>query len=197
METKKFIDLMRKYTFARLRVVNIKLWGDKRVGLFREFTADDTIALIEDFKRFSANLASQSQTDSRSETNQSTEKESFRTGSNYAILSRLCEQYYIYEGSEKLQKKIIAEVEEIINELRYDNGANTEFEGLLNNRQNNIMHRFRAEHPSLKEKDYRLYTYLAAGLSATTIAVLLGKEKSVVYNRISRLKKVIKEEFRQ
>jgi hypothetical protein len=96
----------------------------------------------------------------------------------------------------QLQKKIIAEVEDIINELRYDDEANAEFEALLNSRQNNIMCRFRNEHPTLKEKDYRLYSYLTAGLSATTIAVLFGKDKSVVYNRISRLKKVIKEEFR-
>jgi transposase len=58
------------------------------------------------------------------------------------------------------------------------------------------MRRFRTAHPSLKEKDFRLYAYLTAGLSATTIAVLLGKEKSVVYNRISRLKKSINDEFR-
>lgn len=189
MEAKKFFNLVRKFTFVRLRCVNIKLWGDKRVGFFREYSADEFATLIKDFKQLSTH------TDNNDAT-QPIAKELFRTGSNYAILSRLCEQYYIYEGSDKLQKKIIAEVEEIINELRYDDEANAEFEALLNSRQNNIMCRFRREHPTLKEKDYRLYSYLTAGLSATTIAVLLGKDKSVVYNRISRLKKIIKEEFR-
>lgn len=189
MEAKKFIDLMRRFTFARLRLVNIKLWGNKRLGMYREFSTEDIINLIKDFGQFSV-------TDGSSDKPHPSVKEPFRAGGNYAILSRLCEQYYIYEGSDKLQKKIIAEVEEIINELRHDEKANAEFEELLNSRQNNIMRRFRAEHPALKEKDYRLYAYLAAGLSATTIAVLLGKEKSVVYNRISRLKKIIKEEFR-
>lgn len=189
MKVEKILNVVRKFTFIRLRCFNIKLWGDKRIGLFREFSADEVVTLIKDFKQLSAHNESNTPTPN-------IEKELFRAGSNYAILSRLCEQYYIYEGSDKLQKKIISEVEEIINELRYDDEANAEFEALLNSRQNNIMCRFRNEHPTLKEKDYRLYSYLAAGLSATTIAVLLGKDKSVVYNRISRLKKVIKEEFR-
>ena len=90
----------------------------------------------------------------------------------------------------------MTEVQEIIEELRNDDAAQAEFERVLNLQHNNVMQRFRAEHPTLKEKDYRLYAFLAAGLSATTIAVLLGKEKSVVYNRISRLKKVVKEDFR-
>ena len=189
MKVEKILNVVRKFTFIRLRCFNIKLWGDKRIGLFREFSADEVVTLIKDFKQLSAHNESNTPT-------LNIEKGLFRAGSNYAILSRLCEQYYIYEGSDKLQKKIIAEVEDIINELRYDDEANAEFEALLNSRQNNIMSRFRNEHPTLKEKDYRLYSYLAAGLSATTIAVLLGKDKSVVYNRISRLKKVIKEEFR-
>ena len=52
---------------------------------------------------------------------------------------------------------------------------------------------FRAAYPSLKEKDYHLYAYLVAGFSATTIAVLLKKEKSVIYNRTSRLKRTIRD----
>lgn len=187
MDAKKFIDWLRSSNIVRLRFFNIKLWGNLRYGLYREYTFDDMLSLIKDFKQLS--------TPTSTATPQP-EEHSFRSGSNYAILSRLCEQYYVYEGSDKLQKKIIAEVQEIINELRNDDEAQAEFERVLNLQHDNVMLRFRAEHPALKEKDYRLYAYLAAGLSATTIAVLLGKEKSVVYNRISRLKKVVKEEFR-
>ena len=187
MDAKNFIDLLRRYTFARLRFVNIKLWGNQRIGYYREFSTDDIIGLIKDFKQL---LRPENSTTS------SHEKELFRAGSNYAILTRLCYQYYIYEGSDRLQKKIIAEVEEIIDELRNDANAHAEFEALLNSQHNDIMRRFRTAHPFLKEKDFRLYAYLAGGLSATTIAVLLGKEKSVVYNRISRLKKSINDDFR-
>lgn len=186
MDAKKFIDWLLSSNIIRLRFFNIKLWGNLRYGLYREYTFDDMLSLIKDFKQLS--------TPTSSATPQA-EEHSFKSGSNYAILSRLCEQYYVYEGSDKLQKKVIAEVKEIIEELRKDDDAQAEFERVLNLQQDNVMQRFRAEHLTLKEKDYRLYAYLVAGLSATTIAVLLGKEKSVVYNRISRLKKAIKEEF--
>lgn len=186
MDAKKFIDWLLSSNIIRLRFFNIKLWGNLRYGLYREYTFDDMLSLVKDFKQLS--------TPTSTATPQA-EEHSFKSGSNYAILSRLCEQYYVYEGSDKLQKKIIAEVQEIIKELRNDDEAQAEFERVLNLQHDNVMQRFRAEHPALKEKDYRLYAYLVAELSATTIAVLLGKEKSVVYNRISRLKKAVKEEF--
>lgn len=189
MDAKKFTELLRKFTFSRFRIINIKLWGNNRWGLYREFSIDDVVTLIHEFNSLSTPPTIEQEIELPSD------KELFKSGSNYAILSRLCEQYYIYEGSDKLQKKIIAEVEEIIEELRNDNNAQAQFEQALNYRQDNIMERFRKEHPTLKEKDYRLYAYLAAGLSATTIAVLLGREKSVIYNRISRLKKQIKKDF--
>ena len=189
MDAKKFTELLRKFTFSRFRIFNIKLWGNNRWGLYREFSIDDVATLIHEFNSLSTPPSIEQEIELPSD------KELFKSGSNYAILSRLCEQYYVYEGSDKLQKKIIAEVEEIIEELRNDNNAQAQFEQALNYRQDNIMERFRKEHPTLKEKDYRLYAYLAAGLSATTIAVLLGREKSVIYNRISRLKKQIKKDF--
>lgn len=189
MDAKKITELLRKFTFSRFRIINIKLWGNNRWGLYREFSIDDVATLIHEFNSLSTSPTIEQEIELPSD------KGLFKSGSNYAILSRLCEQYYVYEGSDKLQKKIIAEVEEIIEELRNDNNAQAQFEQALNYRQDNIMERFRKEHPTLKEKDYRLYAYLAAGLSATTIAVLLGREKSVIYNRISRLKKQIKKDF--
>lgn len=188
MDAKKFIEWLRSSNIIRLRLFNLKLWGNLRYGLYREYTFDDMLSLVKDFKQLSS--------PSPSTATPQHEEGLFKSGSNYAILSRLCEQYYVYEGSDKLQKKIMTEVQEIIEELRNDDAAQAEFESVLNQQHNNVMQRFRAEHPTLKEKDYRLYAFLAAGLSATTIAVLLGKEKSVVYNRISRLKKVVKEDFR-
>ena len=194
MKTNHFMNRLRQLKVGRFRLINFKLWGNQRIGYYREFSADDIIGLIKDFRQLSTLQNGSTNTDNNATA--SPEKELFRAGSNYAILTRLCYQYYIYESSDRLQKKIIAEVEEIIDELRNDADAHAEFEALLNSRHNDIMRRFRTAHPSLKEKDFRLYAYLTAGLSATTIAVLLGKEKSVVYNRISRLKKVINDEFR-
>ena len=71
MDAKNFIDLLRRYTFARLRFVNIKLWGNQRIGYYREFSTDDIIGLIKDFKQL---LRPENSTTS------SHEKELFRAG---------------------------------------------------------------------------------------------------------------------
>lgn len=191
MDLKKFLTSFPRLTFARLRLGHIRLWDNLRWGCYREFATDDIVNLIADFKK----LPEEPPT-AENDTTDNVADDTFESGSNYAILTRLCYQYYVYEGSDKLQQKIIGEVEAIVAELRNDDKAHADFEALLNRRHNNIMCRFRTEHPSLKEKDFRLYAYLVAGLSATTIAVLLDKDKSVVYNRISRLKRAIGEEFR-
>ena len=188
MKTKKLLSTLSKWTWARLRVVNIKLAGNLRWGLYREYDVNDIPTLIKEFAHFT-----QEDKSDLLDNNSTIKTASFRAGSNYAILARLCEQYYIYEGSDKFKKKIFDEVDEIIEELRNDESAAQEFETTLNALHNNIMQDFREAYPSFKEKDYQLYAYLVAGFTATTIAVLSNKEKSVIYNRISRLKRSIQD----
>ena len=50
------------------------------------------------------------------------------------------------------------------------------------------MTKLRAEFPSWREEDFQLYSFTAAGFSSTTISALMEKEKSVIYNRVWRLK---------
>lgn len=187
MDSKKWTDYLRNCKWVRLRLFNIRLFGNIRRGLYAEYSTDDFITLIKDIRSITTPVKQAVDTPA---------PPYFGIGSNFAILTRLCEQYYIYEGSDKLQRRVISEVDNIISELRNDQDAQHEFEEYLNALHNDIMKRFRAAHPCMKEVDYQLYSYLVAGLSATTIAVLLGKEKPVVYNRISRLKKAIKEEYK-
>ena len=189
MKTTQFMNKLRQLKVGRFRLINFKLWDNLRWGFYREVSAEALPALIREFNRLTTSFGDEPSDDP------SKERKLFRAGSNYAILTRLCEQYYVYEGNEKLQQRVIIEVETIIDDLRNDEEAHAEFEELLNTHHQGLMSRFRADHSTLKEKDYRLYAYLVAGLSATTIAVLLDKEKSVVYNRISRLKKGIKAEY--
>ena len=99
MDAKKFIEWLRSSNIIRLRLFNLKLWGNLRYGLYREYTFDDMLSLVKDFKQLSS--------PSPSTATPQHEEGLFKSGSNYAILSRLCEQYYVYEGSDKLQKKII------------------------------------------------------------------------------------------
>ena len=104
---------------------------------------------------------------------------------NFEVLERLCEQFYIYEGTDNLQPKIIKEVNSIIDGLRKDPAY---LEQILNGNANNLMERFRSQYPSMKEDDIRLFCFSAAGLSSTTISTLFEKDKQYIYNRLYRLK---------
>lgn len=183
MDAKNLFNRLRQINLARFRCINFKVFGNVRWGLYREYSTEQISTLIHEFDKIRPKTTEH---DTRN-----TVQPLFKSGSNYAILTRLCEQYYVYEGSTNLQKKIIGEVEEIINELRNDVKAQQEFEAMLNATNQEVMSRFRTTYPQFKEKDYKLYSYLVAGFSATTISVLLGIEKSVVYSRISRLKRAI------
>lgn len=108
------------------------------------------------------------------------------------ILDRLCEQYYVYEGTSNLQPKILREVRSVVEGLRNDPVERQKLEDSLNLRYDGVMTRLRAAFPSLKEEDYLLYMFTAAGFSSTTVSTLLGREKTAVYNRLYRLKERIK-----
>jgi hypothetical protein len=115
-----------------------------------------------------------------------------KQGSTFDTLDRLCEQYYIYEGTENLQPRIIREVKSIVEGLRSDSSVQKNLEQSLNSKYPGVMTRLRAEFPKWKEEDYLLYLFSASGFSSTTISTLLEKEKPYIYNRIYRLKERIK-----
>lgn len=119
-------------------------------------------------------------------------KASARDSSKMDMLERLCEQYYIYEGTDTLQPKILREVKSVIEGLRTDEKVQKSLEDGLNESCGGIMTRLREAFPKWKEEDFLLYTFVASGFSSTTIATLLEKDKPYVYNRIYRLKERIK-----
>ena len=170
--------------FLRLRLFNIKLFGDLRIGLFKEISAMEITEFISDFRDFCNSKRNIQENDEK--------KPELTDYSNFKILERLCEQFYIYEDSEKFQKKIIQEVREIINELRNDSKVQKELEQWLNQTQDDVVSKLRASHPKLKEEDIKLFCYLQAGFTPTMISVLLRKDKSIIYNRVSRLKAKIR-----
>lgn len=106
----------------------------------------------------------------------------------FDTLERLCEQYYIYEGTENLQPKILKEVKSIVEGLRSDAKTQKGVEAMLDRDSDGVMSKLRSEFPSWKEEDFLLYSFAAAGFSSTTISTLMEKDKSVIYNRIWRLK---------
>lgn len=108
-------------------------------------------------------------------------------------LDRLCEQYYIYEGTENLQPKILKEVRSIVEGLRNDPSVQRSLEQSLNSRYDGVMTKLRQAFPSWKEEDYLLFMFTAEGFSSTTISTLLEKDKPYVYNRVYRIKERIKQ----
>lgn len=103
-------------------------------------------------------------------------------------LDRLCEQYYIYEGTENLQPKILREVKSIIEGLRSDPKVLKSLEKNVDSEYGNVMQRLRDAFPKWKEEDFLLYLYTASGFSSTTVSTLLGKDKQYIYNRLYRIK---------
>lgn len=108
------------------------------------------------------------------------------------MLDRLCEQYYVYEGTDNLQPKILKEVRSLVEGLRSDPAVQRSLEQTLNEKNDQVMARLRADFPKWKEEDFLLYIFTASGFSSTTISTLLEKDKPYIYNRIYRLKERIK-----
>lgn len=188
MCTKYFTKNLKKglkvMNIFRLRLFNIKLFGDIRKGFYKEFSGEEIIEFIRDFQEFC---------NRKNDITQNIEnKPELTNNSNFKILERLCEQYYVHEGTDKFQKKIIQEVKEIIDELRMDPKANKELEQFINHTQNDAVTKLRISHPELKEEEIKLFCYIQAGFTPTMMSVLLQKDKSVIYNRVSRLKAKIK-----
>ena len=104
------------------------------------------------------------------------------------LLERLCAQYYVNEGSDRLQGSIVKEVRSIIDGFRTDPAVQQQIEDSMNASNSNVMTRLRVAFPKWKEEDFHIYAYTAAGFSSTTIATLLEKDKPFVYNRLYRLK---------
>ena len=108
------------------------------------------------------------------------------------VLDRLFEQYYVYEGTENLQPRVLKEVRSLVEGLRGNTKLRQNLERSLNERREQVMKRLRFAFPTLKEEDYLLYMFTAAGFSSTTISTLLEKDKPYVYNRLYRLKERIR-----
>jgi len=108
------------------------------------------------------------------------------------MLDRLFEQYYVYEGTDNLQPKVLKEVRSLVEGLRGNSKLRQSLEKSLNESRDQVIKRFRAAFPTLKEEDYLLYMFTVAGFSSTTISTLLEKDKPYVYNRRYRIKERIK-----
>ena len=108
------------------------------------------------------------------------------------VLDRLCQQYYVYEGTDNLQPRIVKEVRSVVEGLRTDAAMQRSLEQALNEQNNQVMEKLRASFPRWKEEDFLLYLFTASGFSSTTLSTLLEKDKPYIYNHLYRLKERIK-----
>ena len=79
----------------------------------------------------------------------------------------------------------------LVSGLGSDKKTLMELEDFINTYKDNLMTRFRAEFPDMKESDCILYLYAVAGFSSRAISIFIGEKLEVVYNRKSRLKQKI------
>lgn len=104
------------------------------------------------------------------------------------VLERLCEQYYVFEGTDKLQSNLLKEVRQAVEGLRNDKKVQARLEHSVDATREGAAAKLRAQLPNCKEEDVRLFVLAASGFSRTAMAALMDKEKGVVNNRLWRLK---------
>lgn len=109
----------------------------------------------------------------------------------FTLLDTLSQTYYETQGTKSERKAIVDKVRSEIESVRSD--AFSEMEQTVNDCRGNLLVRVREYYPDMKPEEYQLLVYLANGLSARTISLLLGESVDVIYKRKSRLKSRLKE----
>ncbi|MBD5366510.1 MAG: hypothetical protein HDR82_05815 [Bacteroides sp.] len=104
----------------------------------------------------------------------------------FALIDSLCQTYYESQGTKTERKAVVDKVRSEIEAVRAD--SLTVMERAVNDCRDNMLAKVLAACPTIKDDDYRLLVYLAAGLSTRTLCLLLGESVDVVYKRKSRLK---------
>ncbi len=171
----------------KLKAARLKMW---LISLAALLAIAAYLSLAEDLRKQLATSSAKQDEAVNAEEAEGTDdkKTSPRIPWNVDALERLCEQYYIYEGTENLQPKILKEVKSIVEGLRSDSKIQKSLENLLDDNYDGIMQKLRKEFPNWKNEEYLLYIFTASGFSTTTISTLLEKDKKAIYNRVWRLK---------
>ena len=109
----------------------------------------------------------------------------------FALIDSLCQTYYETQGTKTERKAIIDKVKSEIESVRTDSFP--QMEQAVNDCRDNMLVIVKEKYPNIKPEDYHLLVYLASGLSARTISLLLGETVDVIYKRKSRLKTRLKD----
>lgn len=113
--------------------------------------------------------------------------------SRFETIGALCEQYAQSHDLVNAEKSIYRKVVSLVDEFTDDYTNREKFEAMLDEDLDNIMSDLRTEMPSLKDKDYMIFSLLLIGFDVTTISNLLNISANTVYIRKSRMKAQILE----
>lgn len=108
----------------------------------------------------------------------------------FALIDSLCQTYYETQGTKVERKAIVDKVKSEIDAVRTD--AFAEMEMAVNDCRDNLLVRVKECYAEMKPEEYQLLVYIASGLSARAISLLMGETVEVVYKRKSRLKSRLK-----
>ena len=114
--------------------------------------------------------------------------------SRFETIGALCEQYAQSQDLVNAEKSIYRKVVSLVDEFTDDYTNREKFEAMLDEDLDNIMSDLRTEMPTLKDKDYMIFSLLLIGFDVTTIANLLNITANTVYIRKSRMKAQILEQ---
>lgn len=113
--------------------------------------------------------------------------------SKFDTIGELCEQYAQSQSLVNAERAIYKKVVSLVDNFTNDYTNTKKFETMLDEDLDNIMTNLRAEMPSLKDKDYLIFSFLVIGFDVTTISNLLNITANTVYIRKSRIKAQIQD----
>ena len=113
-------------------------------------------------------------------------------GEAFKVINELCCTYFEYSDNPKQQSAILNHVKRIIGNISSKSYL-VQLEEQINGCYDNILEKLKSEFPTLSENEYMLSCYLCAGFTTQAICMFLNCNSSAVYNRISRLRKKIKD----
>lgn len=108
--------------------------------------------------------------------------------SKFETIGALCEQYVHSHYLVNAEKSIYRKVVSLVDDFTEDYTNREKFEAMLDADLDNIMSNLRLEMPSLKEKDYVIFSFLVIGFDVTTISNLLNITANTIYIRKSRIR---------
>ena len=113
-------------------------------------------------------------------------------GEAFKAIDELCCTYFEYSDNPKQQSAILSHVKGLIDNISSKSYL-VQLEEQINGCYDNILEKLKSDFPTLSENEYMLSCYLCAGFTTQAICLFLNCNTNAVYNRISRLRKKIKD----